>query len=218
MEDDFKMKLEELFSEIKSMVEMGNNDDAVDLLEANYEAVREQIISGSKNVEEAAILDVIALGYMAVGDFKMVQSILNMVMFLFLHLFVFYSVFLVLLLKNVRFSNGDVGSEWYWILMSPFFYFYNEILRILFSLLKLYNSVVLQLKEVVHDLRDDEPLLESILTHMGSMYTALGKFENSMLLYKRVLEILEKNHGKSELCSLVVHIIFLLLVVFHFRG
>ncbi|KAI3756941.1 hypothetical protein L6452_04473 [Arctium lappa] len=129
---DLETQLEELFSEIKSMIRMGNKDDAVDLLEANYEAVREEMIAGGKTVEEAAILDVIALGYMAIGDFKMVESVLNM------------------------------------------------------------------LDEIVHDLREDEPLLDSILTHMGSMHSALGSFENSMLLYKRVLEITERNHGVNS--------------------
>ncbi|XP_071711330.1 uncharacterized protein [Rutidosis leptorrhynchoides] len=130
--DDFEMKLEELLSEIKSMIRMGNKGDAIDLLEANYEAVKEQMDAGGKTVEEAAILDVIALGYMAVGDFKMVDSVLNML-------------------------NG-----------------------------------------IVHDLRDDQPLLEAILTHMGSMYSAIGSFENSMLSYKRVLEIIERNHGSNS--------------------
>ncbi|KAI3701796.1 hypothetical protein L6452_27147 [Arctium lappa] len=119
---DLETQLEELFSEIKSMIRMGNKDDDVDLLEANYEAVREEMIAGGKTVEEVVILDVIALGYMAIGDFKMIESVL----------------------------------------------------------------------------REDEPLLDSILTHMGSMHSALGRFENSMLLYKRVLEITERNHGVNS--------------------
>ncbi|GKB93150.1 nephrocystin-3 isoform X1, partial [Tanacetum coccineum] len=126
--DDFEKNLEELFSEIKSMIQIGNKSDAIDLLEANYEAVREQMVAGGKTVEEAATLDVIALGYMAIGDFKMVEAVLN------------------------------------------------------------------KLNEIVHDLSDDEPLLDSILTHMGSMHSALGRYEKSMILYKRVLEILERNH------------------------
>ncbi|PWA51438.1 tetratricopeptide repeat (TPR)-like superfamily protein [Artemisia annua] len=130
--DDFEKNLEELFSEIKSMIQMGNKGDAIDLLEANYEAVREQMVAGGKGVEEAATLDVIALGYMAIGDFKMVESVLN------------------------------------------------------------------KLNEIVHDLSDDEPLLDSILTHMGSMHSALGRFEKSMLSYKRALQILERNHGSNS--------------------
>lgn len=132
LRDDFETNLEELFSEIKSMISIGNKSDALDLLEANYEAVREQIVAGRKTIEEAAILDVIALGYMAIGDFKMVDFILN------------------------------------------------------------------TLNEIVHNLRDDEPLLGSILTHMGSMHSALGKFENSMVFYNRALEILERNHGSNS--------------------
>ncbi|KAL8199711.1 hypothetical protein R6Q57_013279 [Mikania cordata] len=108
---------------------MGKKGDALVLLEANYEAVKEQMAAGYKTIQEAAILDVIALGYMAIGDFKMVESILNM------------------------------------------------------------------LNEIVHDLGDDEPLLDSILTHMGSMHSSLGWFENSMLTYKRALKILERSHG-----------------------
>lgn len=73
------MMLEELFSEIKSMISLGNKSDALDLLEANYEAVKEQMVAGRKSIEEAAILDVIALGYMAIEDFKMVDIIMNMV-------------------------------------------------------------------------------------------------------------------------------------------
>jgi hypothetical protein len=34
---------------------------------------------------------------------------------------------------------------------------------------------------------------------MGSMYSALGKFEKSMLVYKRVIAILERIHGKCLL-------------------
>ncbi|XP_076928853.1 uncharacterized protein LOC143592967 [Bidens hawaiensis] len=126
------MKLEQLFSEIKSLIKMGNKDDALDLLEANYEAVKEQMNAGDKTIQVTAVLDVIALGYAAVGGFKMVKSILN------------------------------------------------------------------TLNEIVRDLGDDEPLLDSILTHMGSMHSTLGRFEKSMLLYTRALEILERNHGKTK--------------------
>jgi len=72
-------ELEELFDEVKRMIRMGNKSDAIDLLTANYEAVKESLNAGTKGIEEAAILDVIALGYMAVGDLKFVGSLLDMV-------------------------------------------------------------------------------------------------------------------------------------------
>ncbi|XP_037496036.1 nephrocystin-3 isoform X3 [Jatropha curcas] len=102
-------------------------------LEANYEVVKEQINAGAKGIEEAATLDVIALGYMASGDLKSVGSVLNL------------------------------------------------------------------LNEVVESVKDDGPLLESVLMHMGSMYSALGKFEKSMIIYQKVIGVLESKYGKSSI-------------------
>lgn len=76
---NYETQLEELFDEVRRMIMMGNKKDAVDVLEANYEAVNERINAGARGMEEAAILDVIALGYMAVGDLKFVSKLLDMV-------------------------------------------------------------------------------------------------------------------------------------------
>ncbi|OMO87928.1 hypothetical protein CCACVL1_08658 [Corchorus capsularis] len=129
---DFERQLEELFNEVKTLIMAGNKNDAIDLLQANHEVVKEQMNAGAKGIEEAAILDVIALGYMAVGELKFVRSLLNVIF------------------------------------------------------------------EVIVDLKDDEPLLDSILVHMGSMYTALGEFKKSMLVNQRVTGILENRHGKNS--------------------
>lgn len=53
-----------------------------------------------------------------------------------------------------------------------------------------------QLKEIMDDLDDGVPLMDSILMHMGSMYTDLGKFEDALLVYGRGLRILEGELGK----------------------
>lgn len=79
---EFERQLQDFFVEIKSQLEMGNKDDAIDLLRANYESVREQIEDGLRSIEQAATLDIIALGYMGVGDFKLVEHLLDMVIFL----------------------------------------------------------------------------------------------------------------------------------------
>ncbi|RYQ96001.1 hypothetical protein Ahy_B08g091425 [Arachis hypogaea] len=55
----------------------GKRDDALDLLNANYEVVKDRMNAGSKGIQEAAILDVLALGYVAVGHLKTVASLLN---------------------------------------------------------------------------------------------------------------------------------------------
>lgn len=53
-----------------------------------------------------------------------------------------------------------------------------------------------QMDEVAGNLKVDENLLESVLMHMGSMYSVLGKFEKSMLMYRRAIGILENIYGK----------------------
>lgn len=77
--NDFERQLQELFDEVKMMIKMGNKNDAVVLLQANFEVVKEQIDAGARGIEEAATLDVLALGYMAIGDLKFVGSLVNMV-------------------------------------------------------------------------------------------------------------------------------------------
>ncbi|CAM9003626.1 unnamed protein product [Rhodiola kirilowii] len=132
MMDDFETQLQELFHEVKTMVLSGKNNEASDLLQANYEAVKEQISAGEKGLEEAAILDVIALGYTAVGDQNKLSSLLD------------------------------------------------------------------ELRSIVDGLKDDEPILDSILMHMGSMYSAMGNFEQSIDMYKRAIRILECLYGKEN--------------------
>lgn len=77
--EDFERELQELFDEVKAMITMGNKQDAEDLLRANYGAVEERMNAGSRGMEEAALIDVIALGFMALGDLKFVASLLGMV-------------------------------------------------------------------------------------------------------------------------------------------
>ncbi|XP_028762406.1 protein KINESIN LIGHT CHAIN-RELATED 2 isoform X1 [Neltuma alba] len=130
--NDFERQLQELFDDIKQMIRMGNKNDATDLLKANYEMVNERLSGGAKGVEEAAVLDIIALGFMAVGDFNFVGSLLN------------------------------------------------------------------EMKEVVDTLKDDAPRLDSILMHMGSMYSTLGNFEKSLDAYQRAIYIMERTYGKDS--------------------
>ena len=82
-EEDYERELEELFEEVKSMIVAGKKDDAAELLRANYEAVKERVNAGAEGMEEAALIDVLALGYMALGDLKLVGSLLGMVSSLF---------------------------------------------------------------------------------------------------------------------------------------
>lgn len=83
VKDEFETKLEELFTQVKSMLLAGDKEGAADLLEANYLSVKEEMDAGQKGMEQAAMLDVIALGYTGVGDLKLVESLMNVVSFSF---------------------------------------------------------------------------------------------------------------------------------------
>lgn len=74
-------QLRDLFNEVHAMIRIGKENEARDLLLANFEAVKEQIDAGLKGIEEAAILDVTALGYMALGDIRTVKPLLDVVIF-----------------------------------------------------------------------------------------------------------------------------------------
>ncbi|KAK8916398.1 hypothetical protein KSP39_PZI022960 [Platanthera zijinensis] len=130
--NEFERQLEELFTQVKLMIKNGNKEEAIHILQANYETVREQLDDGFKGIEQAAILDTLALGYMCVGDLKIVGHLLKM------------------------------------------------------------------LKEIIFCVEDDQPLLDSILVHMGSMFSAIGKFEDAALVYERCLKILEKEFGDDN--------------------
>lgn len=74
---------------------------------------------------------------------------------------------------------------------------------------------------MVGALHDGNPLVDSILIHMGSMFTTLGKFEDAILVYQRGLKILEREFGKYRFCSCcwsILHIDFQCMIVYIFAG
>ncbi|KAL0542493.1 hypothetical protein IC582_022607 [Cucumis melo] len=129
---ELEVQLEELLNEVRMMTMSGRKNDAVELLQANYEVVKEQMESGAVGIEQAALLDIVALGYLTVGDLKFVASVLDI------------------------------------------------------------------LNKVVDSLTDGEPFLDSVLLHMGSMYSTLKKFEKSVSAYKRAIDIMEKKFGEDS--------------------
>ncbi|VFQ72644.1 unnamed protein product [Cuscuta campestris] len=124
--NDLEEQLCVLFNEVNSMIKSGNKNDAVDLLKANYEAVKEQIDAGFRGREEARVLDTIALGHVALGDLTTAISIMDLL-------------------------NG-----------------------------------------IVEHLKNDEPLLDSILMHMGSVNN------EGRALLEECLLITEKSKGKDH--------------------
>ncbi|KAG0491890.1 hypothetical protein HPP92_005288 [Vanilla planifolia] len=130
--EELEKQLQELFIKVKTMILSGKKEDAICILNANYENVKELLDDGFKGIEQAAILDVLALGYMLIGDCSMVEHLLQL------------------------------------------------------------------LKEIISGVEDEQPLLDSILVHMGSMYSGLGKFDDASLAYDRCLQIFEKMFGNQS--------------------
>ena len=56
----------------------------------------------------------------------------------------------------------------------------------------------MQLNSIVDSLKDSEPFLDSVLLHMGSMYSTLKKLEKSVSAYKRAIDIIEKKSGTED--------------------
>jgi len=57
----------------------------------------------------------------------------------------------------------------------------------------------MQINKIVDNLKDSEPLLDSVLMHVGSMYSVIGKFENAILVHQRAIRILENRYGNDLL-------------------
>ncbi|KAI4330968.1 hypothetical protein MLD38_029204 [Melastoma candidum] len=129
--DDFEEELQGLFDEVKGMIADGKAEDARSLLQANLEAVKMQLKEGLGGIREAALLDVLGLGYMALGELKVVATILDL------------------------------------------------------------------MEEILGNLKGGDRLVDSILMHMGSMYSKLGKYDKSLRMYERAVGILANTYGEN---------------------
>lgn len=125
-------QLHELFIQVQQIIETGDEGTALELINANYEAVTEQLEMGVKGVEQAAMLDILAQLHMSLCDFKVTENLLE------------------------------------------------------------------QIKEILAEVGNHEPLVDKILEHMGNMYTALEKPEEALPLYTRSFGIQEGVLGKNN--------------------
>lgn len=125
-------QLHELFIQVQQIIETGDEETARELIDANHEAVTEQLEMGVKGVEQAAMLDILAQLHLSLCDFQATEDLLE------------------------------------------------------------------QIKEIVADVGNHEPLVDKILEHMGTMYTALEKPGEALPLYTRSLGIQEGVLGKNN--------------------
>ncbi|KAL0317986.1 UNVERIFIED_CONTAM: hypothetical protein Sangu_2212900 [Sesamum angustifolium] len=177
-------QLQELFDEVKTMIKLGKKDDAVDLLQANYEAVKEQVESGAQGIEEAAVLDVIALGYMALGDLRTVRSLMDV-----LHEIVTELKDDEMLLDSILMHMGSIHAKLEKFELSISFYRRS-----------------LQIMETKYGSKSS--FLSAPLLGMAKVLDTNGRATEAIETYQRVIKILESvRGGESEelilpLCSM----------------
>ncbi|KAL3630712.1 hypothetical protein CASFOL_023696 [Castilleja foliolosa] len=171
---DLERQLQELFDEVKNMIKLGKEDDAVDLLQANYEGVMEQLDSGARGIEEAAALDVIALGYMALGDLRTVESLMDAL----------YKIVIglndeELLLDSILMHMGSMCAKLEKFELSV--QFYSRSLQILERKYGTKSSFICT------------PLLG-----MAKVMAISGKVTEAIEMYQKVVGILESSRGRED--------------------
>ncbi|KAM6586530.1 hypothetical protein CsatA_009135 [Cannabis sativa] len=195
----FERELQEFFDEVKMMITMGNKNDAADLLRANYEAVKERINAGARGMEEAALIDIIALGYMALGDLKFVGTLLRML------------IEVVdslkddeLLLDPVLVHMGSTNSVF---LVTPFL----GMAKALASTGKATKAIEFYHRSITILESSRGPQSEDLvipLFGLGNLLLQEGKAKDSETPFLRILDIYTKLHGKYDgrvgmaMCSL----------------
>ncbi len=75
-------QLQELYEEVKRIIDNGDVESARDIIEANYDALREQLELGVEGIEHAAMLDILAQLRLTLGDFEEAEHLLLEVSFL----------------------------------------------------------------------------------------------------------------------------------------
>jgi hypothetical protein len=76
-------QLQELYEEVKRIIDNGDVESARDIIDANYDALREQLELGVEGIEHAAMLDILAQLRLTLGDFEEAEHLLLEVSFLF---------------------------------------------------------------------------------------------------------------------------------------
>lgn len=69
-------QLQEMYEEVKKIIDNGDVEGARDIIEANFNALREQSELGVEGIEHATMLDIMAQLHLTLGDFEKVEHFL----------------------------------------------------------------------------------------------------------------------------------------------
>ncbi|CAI9086921.1 OLC1v1020852C2 [Oldenlandia corymbosa var. corymbosa] len=189
---DVERQLDGLFSEVKSLISLEKKNDAADLLEANYLAVKDQMDAGFRSIEEAAILDVLALGYMALNDTRTVVSLLD--------------------LLNGVVSGLKEEEEFLDSILVHMGNMYEKLEK--FELAVDHYRRALEITEKKYGVRSS--LLVSPMLGMAKALGSNKKVTEAVTTYQRVIELLE--YHKGRLCEELVLPLFALGKLFLSEG
>ncbi|PIA34818.1 hypothetical protein AQUCO_03700239v1 [Aquilegia coerulea] len=172
--NDFERQLQEFFLEVKTMLEKRNIDGAVNILQANYEAVKEQINEGANGMEQAAILDIIAMGYMSMREYKIVENLLEM-------------------LQEIVGSakNDDTFLDSVLLHMGTMYAHFRK-----------YEKAMVMYERSLDILKglfgSNSTFLIPSLLGMAKVYTSIGRTSKAVEFYHRALNILEMGRGDES--------------------
>ncbi|PKA54400.1 hypothetical protein AXF42_Ash000233 [Apostasia shenzhenica] len=170
----FQGQLEELFNNLKTMVDRGQKQDALYILQANYEIAKEQVDDGLKGIEQAAILDILSLGYMLVGDFKIVEHLLELLM----------EIVSALKDEQTLLDSILVHMGSMYLTMRKF-----EDAAITYDRC---------LKIIEKEFGQDSLFLITPLLGRAKVFKLIGRATKAMAIYDQAIYILEKNRGMDS--------------------
>jgi hypothetical protein len=76
-------QLQEMYEKVKKIIDNGGVEGACDIIEVNFDALKEQLKLGVEGIEHAAMLDIMAELHLTLGDFEEVEHFFLEVSFLF---------------------------------------------------------------------------------------------------------------------------------------
>ncbi|CAK9221317.1 unnamed protein product [Sphagnum troendelagicum] len=171
-------QLQELYEEVKRIIDNGDVESARDIIEANYDALREQLELGVEGIEHAAMLNILAQLRLTLGDFEEAEHLL-------------------LEMKNLL---DKVGTR------SPQLLVDNILghMGSMYTTLGKPAEEACQLKEESPKIQDDalskedSPLVVELLLKAASTYSELEDNEKAIELYNRAIAIIQKTLGPEH--------------------